>query len=733
MLLCGLASGCDQLFALTHVNEPPIDAGSDAPAAPCEVRSIAVAAGHGCAADTLGDVYCWGLNDDGAVQPGGDSRVLAPTKIVLPGPADEVSAGKTFTCARMTGSGDVYCWGDNDIGQLGQGPADMSRTIHHIAAIPASAQIAVGSDHACSRSVVDGTIWCWGRNTNGQTGQSTSLSCKNGPCTLPKQVGAITGSKTVVVGHQSACIIDASDHLLCWGKNSYGQLGINSTAMTSTPTMVQIGTVRSVDISSRVMCAIDSMQRMWCAGEGENGQIGNGGFDQTLVPSQLFINKPTSISTTAYGACATTEDNSLACWGMIDPGDGKPGTYAAPHVSPVADVTQLTGRYFSTCGIANGGALCWGLNDEGQLGRGLRGISTVPQSIGVASPTSVAVGDGHGCVIANGKVSCWGQNDYAQAGSPSLTRVLVPTDVAVPITTPTRTVASFHKSCVWGGGEAACWGRAFSGQLGTGGGGRSAAPAKVLRTGIKDADRAIAIGSNHLCVVDESSTLTCYGNNSNGQLGDGTTSNSMAGVLAAISPVDQVAAGLIHTCARKLAATNQIWCWGGNNDGQLGDGTNGAKTTPINVNGVGDVSKIAAGYNHTCALNAAGEVWCWGRNNQGQVGNGTATNISTPARAVASGATDLVAGLYATCALVNGSWQCWGRNDDGQLANGTEVNVLAPTTSPGFASAAQLSIGTTAVCMRDNAGVSCAGLVIDLGTGDISASLPKAPALPGCQ
>ena len=170
-LACMFVSGCDWVFAVTHVPNPPADAAEPDAAPPCQAKAVAIGRLHACALDLDGNVFCWGYNLDGLVQLGGPGRVLVPVKVALPAAADDLVAGKNDNCARV--GGDVYCWGTNDVGELSCGPNDRTNAVHKIPSIPPSAQIAIGGGHVCSRSAGNGTIWCWGNNTMGQTGQAT--------------------------------------------------------------------------------------------------------------------------------------------------------------------------------------------------------------------------------------------------------------------------------------------------------------------------------------------------------------------------------------------------------------------------------------------------------------------------------------------------------------------------------------------------------------------------------
>jgi alpha-tubulin suppressor-like RCC1 family protein len=194
----------------------------------------------------------------------------------------------------------------------------------------------------------------------------------------------------------------------------------------------------------------------------------------------------------------------------------------------------------------------------------------------------------------------------------------------------------------------------------------------------------VAAGSAHTCAVTSAGGVRCWGANDQGQLGDGTTGDRTTPVDAAgITGATALAAGVAHACA---VVSGAVWCWGANAYGQLGDGTTAGRPLPAAVGGLSGIVAVAAGERHTCALAGGGGVWCWGDNAFGQLGTGgTPAQSTTPVRVaslVARGTTTgtIAAGQFHACALTPaGAVMCWGRNDKGQVGKGT---VSSFETSP---------------------------------------------------
>src|SRR4249919_50256 len=197
----------------------------------------------------------------------------------------------------------------------------------------------------------------------------------------------------------------------------------------------------------------------------------------------------------------------------------------------------------------------------------------------------------------------------------------------------------------------------------------------------------IATGSYHTCARAANGTVRCWGDNSSAELGVGTTAPRAAPVQVSGlgGGIQAVAAKGVYTCA--LTATGTVRCWGDNSRGQLGDGTTIQRRTPATVSGLGSgVRAIAAANLHTCALTAAGAVLCWGDNSHGQLGDGTTTQRLTPVPVAGldSGVRAIAAGGEHACAVTTaGAVLCWGDNIVGQLGDGTTTRRTTPVAVTG--------------------------------------------------
>ncbi len=351
-----------------------------------------------------------------------------------------------------------------------------------------------------------------------------------------------------------------------------------------------------------------------------------------------------------------------------------------------------------TCAVASdGGLMCWGLNDSGQLGNGTSGDS-VPSPTNVQdlpeAVTAVSLGDAHTCALTTvGDVLCWGENDAGKLGDGTSGGIRMTPAAVSGLESAVSVAAGFLHTCaLTTEGGVKCWGSNFFGQLGTGSGAaESALPVDV--SGLTSGVAAIAAGGYHTCAVMLAGGVVCWGRNDHGQLGDGSDSSAAStpvGVVGLAGGVAAVAAGAFHTCA--LTTSGGVACWGRNTAGQLGDGTFAGGAIPVDVLDLTNVAAIAAGGLHTCASAPAG-VSCWGRDGDGQLGDGASGSArATPASVVGlERAADLAAGFEHTCAVDAAGVTCWGNNTAGQLGDGTMTNRDRPTEVVGLA--AKLLVG----------------------------------------
>ncbi len=337
--------------------------------------------------------------------------------------------------------------------------------------------------------------------------------------------------------------------------------------------------------------------------------------------------------------CGVTSGGAAYCWGLNDGGGLGDGTTIS-RMTPVLVAGGFTWATvsvgdFDTCGARIGeGAYCWGGNLYGQLGDGTT-LNRPSPALGGLLPSfaTVSAGAGHSCgVLPGGAGSCWGDNSEGELGDGTGTQRKSPALVAGGLTFTAVNAGVYHTCGVTTAGAAYCWGLNTLGELGDGTTVERTSPTPVAG-GLTFAQLG-RVGFYHNCGVTFDGAAYCWGDNTWGQLGDGTTTWEPSPVLVAGGlTFAAVSAGSYHTCG--VTSGGAAYCWGGNSAGELGDGTFTQRTSPVAVAGGLMFATVSAGDSHTCGVTTGGAAYCWGDNPSGQLGNGTTGGGSlTPERVV---------------------------------------------------------------------------------------------------
>src|SRR5258706_4030913 len=277
-----------------------------------------------------------------------------------------------------------------------------------------------------------------------------------------------------------------------------------------------------------------------------------------------------------------------------------------------------------TCAVTTSSGLkCWGLNDYGEVGDGSTTNRFTPVDVsGLSSGISaVAVGGRHTCALTTaGGVKCWGQNFYGQVGDNTTATRTTPVDVTGLTSGVTAIAAgSYHSCALTSGGGVKCWGFNANGQVGDNTTTNRLTPVDV--SGLTSGVQAVSAGKTHTCALLTAGGVKCWGGKNVSPLGDGNSSQRMTpvDVTGLTSGVGAIAAGFQYTCAR--TTVNGVKCWGNNANGQLGDGTTTTRSTAVDVSGLtSGVAAVTAGRTHTCARTTTGGVKYCGTTTFGQAG-----------------------------------------------------------------------------------------------------------------
>jgi alpha-tubulin suppressor-like RCC1 family protein len=332
---------------------------------------------------------------------------------------------------------------------------------------------------------------------------------------------------------------------------------------------------------------------------------------------------------------------------------------------------------------ALGGVQCWGDNTYGQLGDGTNISRNVPAVIpslesGVAQ---ISAGRDEVCVLTTaGGVKCWGDNEYGELGDGSINNSSTPVDVVgLESGVAEVSVGTTDACAVTTGGVVECWGYNGDGQLGDGTFTDSSTPVVV---NVPGGFSSVSVGQLYACALSNSGGVYCWGYDGEGELGDGglAVDNSPIRVFGLRAGVKQLSIGPFEACV--LTTAGGVKCWGENTYGAVGDGTNTNRDVPTDVLGLtSGIKQISAGLEDACALTNKGAVRCWGYDGFGELGDGGNTDTNSPVdvSGLTKGITQVSAGL-ATCALTTAHRvRCWGYNGAGELGDGTYTDSNVPT------------------------------------------------------
>lgn len=340
--------------------------------APTRFAVVSAGADYSCAVTAAGALWCWGANGDGQLGDGTRTDHSSPVRVGVPGGVvTAVSAGAYHTCATDP-AGVLWCWGANGDGQLGTGDRVDRLRPARVAAVPARVVSAVARTwHTCA-VLATSRVLCWGRNSVGQLGTGDTRDRL-----LPTAVDTTEGFQSVTGGADHTCALTVGGQVRCWGWNLWGQVGDGTTTdrASPTPTVGLAGRVVALASRSWHTCALTETGRLYCWGFNQFGELGDDSTANAARPVTVVAAPPaTQVSVGIDHTCALSRPGVAYCWGRNNTGQLGEGT-TRERPTPVrasqlgADLMTLSAGGYHTCATDRVGALtCVGWDAFDQLG-----------------------------------------------------------------------------------------------------------------------------------------------------------------------------------------------------------------------------------------------------------------------------------------------------------------------------------------------------------------------------
>jgi alpha-tubulin suppressor-like RCC1 family protein len=505
----------------------------------------------------------------------------------------------------------------------------------------------------------------------------------------------------------------------------YYSFDYHSFDLTSCPYLSYKVTVSVADSSGKAVSGAT------VTGGKETAETKSDGRATIYLPSgeQTVTARKTGVGSGSYNVTVSDATKSLkitlkreSAAGSGNSGGGNSsggGSSSGGDESAAGGVKMVSlGHGHSAAITTNGDLYIWGDNDCGQLGDGTKTNRSKPVKI-MSDVASVSLGYNHSAAITkNGDLYTWGENLDGQLGDGTKTNSSKP--VKIMSNVASVSLGDWHSAAITTSGDLYTWGANYYGQLGDG---TSGATASMRSTPVKIMSNvaSVSLGYSSSAAITTNGDLYTWGWNNCGQLGDGTTTDSSTPIKI-MSNVANVSLNHDDSCGEYSAVittSGDLYTWGYNEDGQLGDGTTTSRSTPVKI--MSNAVSVSLGKAHSAAITTNGDLYTWGNNLWfGELGDGTTTNRSTPVKIKSNIASVSLGGYHSAAITTNGNLYTWGRNDDGQLGNGTTTDKSVPIQITLPTTAASTTVNDSPEAVQTEVSASAAKTSTDTGTASFT-------------
>ncbi len=545
---------------------------------------------HFCARKADSTLWCWGMNYYGQLGQNNTAPYNIPVQMKdVAGTGNfaqvtDVQVGGYHTC--FVNNAQAYCVGLNSYGQLGDGlTGTQSNLPKAVSGLTSGvSKIAAGDYHSCA--IVSSSLYCWGRNNVGQLGDGTKINSA-----IPLLVSGLSGAVSEVWASgdvnpaisSTTCARD-SVTVRCWGANQYAQISGIESPYWDANLVAALPTATAISMQASSLCALAAGE-VYCKGLNDYNQLSTGvsAFRNSSMVKVPGLTSVTQLASGRYMVCAIKSDQSLMCWGYGGSGNfgnGATGSSATPVAANLAGVSAMAIGRHSACALKSDSTIwCFGGNYSGQVGDGTSTDQSSPVQV-LSNAKLISMGDATACAVKNDNtIWCWGAGAYGALGNNASANSSIPVQVAgLPAGSISQLDVAANGACATVNSKLYCWGRDAA--TWSGGSGNSTS-AVALMSSSNISKIRMKKSSWGGCAQTSGDQYYCFGNNFGKNFEDVRLDTINTPTLTRKIPSGTLDVAIGDSSSCYLTSIGQVSCWGFDTFGQAKDGSSGALTGKV--------------------------------------------------------------------------------------------------------------------------------------------------------